>query len=98
VAQDLAVSRSLVRRRQRRISRSRRGIRRSPGRILRPVAARRGAAPQQDAQRTWDLVARLAQLQGQLATHWSEIASSAARRFVARVARPRAVRRRSTTL
>src|SRR6184192_701167 len=44
-----------------------------------------GAAPQQDAQRTWDLVARLAQLQGQLASHWSEIAGTAARRFVARL-------------
>ena len=44
-----------------------------------------GAAPQQDAQRTWDLLARLAQLQGQLASHWSEIANSAARRFVARL-------------
>jgi hypothetical protein len=34
---------------------------------------------------TWDLLARLAQLQGQLASHWSEIATSAARRFVARL-------------
>jgi hypothetical protein len=50
-----------------------------------PLPLGAGAAPQQDAQRTWDLVARLAQLQGQLAAHWSEIASSAARRFVARV-------------
>ncbi len=50
-----------------------------------PLPLGAGAAPQQDAQRTWDLVARLAQLQGQLAAHWSEIASTAARRFVARL-------------
>jgi hypothetical protein len=49
-----------------------------------PLPLGAGGAPQQDAQRTWDLVARLAQLQGQLAGHWSEIASNAARRFVAR--------------
>ena len=50
-----------------------------------PLPLGAGAAPQQDAQRTWDLVARLAQLQGQLASHWSEIAGTAARRFVARL-------------
>ena len=33
----------------------------------------------------WELVARLTQLQAQLAAHWSEIARSAAQRFVARV-------------
>jgi hypothetical protein len=50
-----------------------------------PLPLGAGAAPQQDAQRTWDLVARLAQLQGQLAAHWSEIAGSAARRFIGRL-------------
>jgi hypothetical protein len=50
-----------------------------------PLPLGAGAAPQQDAQRTWDLVARLAQLQGQLAAHWSEIAGTAARRFIARL-------------
>jgi len=50
-----------------------------------PLPLGAGAAPQQDAQRTWDLFARLAQLQGQLASHWSEIANSAARRFVTRL-------------
>ncbi len=50
-----------------------------------PLPLGAGAAPQQDAQRGWDLVARLAQLQGQLASHWSEIANTAARRFVARL-------------
>lgn len=44
-----------------------------------------GAVPQQDAQRTWDLVARLAQLQAQLASYWSEIARGAAQQFVARL-------------
>ena len=38
-----------------------------------------------EAQRVWELVARLTQLQAQLAAHWSEIARSAAQRFVARV-------------
>jgi len=38
-----------------------------------------------DAQRTFELLGRLAQLQAQLAAHWSEIASAAARRFVARL-------------
>ena len=50
-----------------------------------PLPLGAGAAPQHDAQRTWDLFARLAQLQGQLASHWSEIANSAARGFVARL-------------
>src|SRR5256884_8396992 len=50
-----------------------------------PLPLGAGAAPQQDAQRSWDLVARLAQLQGQLASHWGEIANTAARRFVARL-------------
>jgi hypothetical protein len=56
-----------------------------PGFAFGPLPLGAGAAPQQDAQRTWDLVARLAQLQGQLAAHWSEIASTAARRFIARL-------------
>jgi hypothetical protein len=57
----------------------------SPGFAFGPLPLGAGAAPQQDAQRTWELVARLAQLQGQLAAHWSEIASTAARRFIARL-------------
>jgi len=44
-----------------------------------------GAAPQADSQRSLELVGRLAQLQAQLATHWSEIAASASRSFVARL-------------
>lgn len=47
---------------------------------LGPVAAQSG-----DGQRAFELMGRLAQLQGQLATHWSEIANSAAQRFVARL-------------
>jgi Poly(R)-hydroxyalkanoic acid synthase subunit (PHA_synth_III_E) len=38
-----------------------------------------------EAQRVWELLTRLTQLQTQLAAHWSEIASTAARRFVARM-------------
>ncbi len=50
-----------------------------------PLPLGAGAAPQQDAQRTWDLVARLAQLQAQLASYWGEIARSAAQHFIARL-------------
>jgi poly[(R)-3-hydroxyalkanoate] polymerase subunit PhaE len=47
---------------------------------LGPAAAQAGGA-----QRTWELWGRLAQLQTQLAAHWSEIANTAAQRFVARL-------------
>lgn len=47
---------------------------------LGPLAAQGG-----DTQRLIELLGRLAQLQGQLATHWSEIAQTAARRFIARL-------------
>ena len=50
-----------------------------------PLPLGAGAAPQQDAQRSWDLVARLAQLQAQLASYWGEIARDAAQRFVQRM-------------
>jgi Poly(R)-hydroxyalkanoic acid synthase subunit (PHA_synth_III_E) len=43
------------------------------------------AAQGRDTQRLFELLGRLAQLQGQLAVHWSEIAQAAARRFVARL-------------
>src|SRR5262249_38192209 len=36
-------------------------------------------------QRTLELLGQLARLQGELATHWSEIASTAAQRFIARL-------------
>jgi hypothetical protein len=48
---------------------------------LGPMAAQGGG----DAQRLFELLGRLAQLQGELAVHWSEIAQNAARRFVARL-------------
>jgi hypothetical protein len=47
---------------------------------LGPLAVQGGETP-----RLFELFARLAQLQGQLAVHWSEIAQTAARRFVARL-------------
>ena len=50
-----------------------------------PLPLGTGAAPQQDAQRTWDLMTRLTQLQAQLAAHWGEIARNAAQQFIARV-------------
>jgi len=43
------------------------------------------AAQGSDAQRAAELFGRLAQLQGQLASHWSEIAHTAARSFIARL-------------
>ena len=43
------------------------------------------AAQGADAQRLFELLGRLAQLQGQLAVHWSEIATAASQRFVARL-------------
>jgi hypothetical protein len=49
-----------------------------------PLPLGAAAVPNQDAKRSWDLVTRLSQLQSQLASHWSEIAASAAQRFVAR--------------
>jgi hypothetical protein len=57
----------------------------APGGAFGPLPLGAAAVPQQDAQRSWDLVTRLSQLHSQLASHWSEIAASAAQRFVARV-------------
>ena len=47
---------------------------------LGPAAPHGGEPP-----RTFELLGRLAQLQGELAKHWSEIAGTAAHRFVARL-------------
>jgi hypothetical protein len=45
-------------------------------------------APQAaEAQRTMELLGRLAQLQAQLAAHWNQIANTAAQRFIARLSR-----------
>jgi len=49
-----------------------------------PLPLGAAAAPRPEAQRVWELSARLAQLQGQLAAHWGEVARAAAQRFVAR--------------
>jgi polyhydroxyalkanoate synthase subunit PhaE len=48
---------------------------------LGPAAAAGGS----EMQRTFELLGRLAQLQGQLALHWREVAETAARAFVARM-------------
>ena len=53
---------------------------------LGPAAAQSG-----ETQRLFELLGRLAQLQGQLAVHWSEIAQAAAQRFVARLGSAAAV-------
>jgi hypothetical protein len=50
-----------------------------------PLPLGPGVAQPNDAQRSFELLGRLAQLQGQLAAHWSEIAGTAAQRFVARL-------------
>ena len=53
-----------------------------PGALpLGPAAAAQGA----DARRVFELLGHLAQLQGQLAVHWHEIAATASQRFVARL-------------
>jgi hypothetical protein len=51
-----------------------------------PLPLGPGAVPRPEAQRLWELLARLGQLQGQLAVHWGEIARGAAERFVTRAA------------
>jgi hypothetical protein len=50
-----------------------------------PLPLGPAAVQNSDAQRSFELLGRLGQLQGQLAAHWSEIANTAARRFVARL-------------
>jgi hypothetical protein len=50
-----------------------------------PLPIGPAATQSSEAQRSFELLARLAELQGQLTAHWSEIAQSAARRFVARL-------------
>jgi len=56
-----------------------------------PLPLGPAAVPRPEAQRSWELLTRLAQLQGQLAVHWSQIARSAAERFVARAGTSAAV-------
>ena len=50
-----------------------------------PLPLGPAAASSGEAQRVWELWGKLAQLQSQLATHWSEIANRAASGFVARL-------------
>ncbi|HKD53446.1 MAG TPA: poly(R)-hydroxyalkanoic acid synthase subunit PhaE [Steroidobacteraceae bacterium] len=56
----------------------------SPG-PLGPLPLGPAAAHGKDAQRTLELLGQLARLQGELGAHWSEIASTAAQRFIARL-------------
>ncbi len=55
-----------------------------------PLPLGPGAVPHAEAQRGFEILMRLSQLQAQLGAHWAEIARSAAQRFVARAgsARP----------
>jgi hypothetical protein len=50
-----------------------------------PLPLGMGAVPHAEGQRTFELLAQLAQLQAQLAGHWHEIATSAATQFAARL-------------
>lgn len=59
-----------------------------PGAFFGPLPLGPAAVHAGEQQRVWDLVARLGQLQAQLAAHWGEIARSAAQRFVARAGAP----------
>jgi hypothetical protein len=62
------------------------GFAAAPAAAFGPLPLGPAAAQAGEAQRTWELLRRLAQLQTQLAAHWSEIASGAAQRFTARAA------------
>lgn len=54
-----------------------------------PLPLGPAAAQSPEAQRSLELLGQLARLQGELGAHWSEIASTAAQRFIARLrARP----------
>ena len=70
----------------------------SPAWSFGPLPLGPAAAQQAEAHRVWELVARLTQLQTQLAAHWSEIARSAAQRFVGRVGTPSAAMNADETL
>ena len=50
-----------------------------------PLPLGPAAVPEANAQRLWELLTRLTQVQTALAGHWSEIARTAAQRFIARV-------------
>jgi hypothetical protein len=63
----------------------------APGWSFGPLPLGPAAVPRAETQRVFELVARLTQLQAQLAAHWGEIARSAAQRFVARAGAPAAM-------
>jgi hypothetical protein len=50
-----------------------------------PLPLGMGAVTPPEGQRSWELITQLAQVQAQLATHWHEIATSAASQFAARL-------------
>jgi hypothetical protein len=51
-----------------------------------PLPLGPAAVPDANAQRLWELLTRLTQVQAALAAHWSEVARTAAQRFIARAA------------
>jgi hypothetical protein len=51
-----------------------------------PLPLGPAAVPDANAQRLWELLTRLTQVQAALAAHWGEIARTAAQRFIARAA------------
>jgi hypothetical protein len=56
-----------------------------PASTFGPLPLGPAAAQQPEAQRTWELLAKLGQLQAQLAAHWRQIANTAAQSFIARL-------------
>ena len=56
----------------------------APGGSFGPLPLGAAAVPRPEAERVWELAARLAQVQTQLAVHWGEVARAAAQRFVTR--------------
>ncbi len=52
-----------------------------------PLPQGLGAVTPPEGRRSWELITQLAQVQAQLATHWHEIANSAASQFAARLGR-----------
>jgi hypothetical protein len=63
-----------------------------------PLPLGPAAVQKPETQRIWELAARFAQLQTQLAAHWSEIARAAAQRFIERAGVPSATASLDQTL
>jgi hypothetical protein len=70
----------------------------SPGWPFGPLPLGPAAVQKPETQRVWELASRFAQLQTQLAAHWSEIARSAAQHFIARAGVPSATASLDQTL